>query len=53
MWNGWTLTLKRIYQQYEYKTEKQEAWHKLGERLDLILNPKRENILIGKFTKGA
>lgn len=31
--------VRRAYQHHDYRTEKQDAWERLGERLSLLLNP--------------
>ena len=37
---------KRIYQRHSYATEKQEAWRRLGERLELLLRDDADNVLL-------
>ena len=43
--------IKRIYQRQELKMEQAEAWRKLGERLELLVQPNFENIVIANFGK--
>lgn len=43
--------LKRVYQKYEYKSEKRDAWQKIGDRIDLVLRGTNAIIAIGRFRK--
>ncbi len=46
--------LKRIYQRHELKAEQKEAWRRLGERLELLLqHGQRDNVVVGQFAKRA
>jgi integrase len=38
--------LKRTYQTHDYANEKREAWRLLGERLELLLRPKTDNVFV-------
>lgn len=38
--------LKRTYQRHELKAERQEAWQRLGERLDELLSKKERKIIL-------
>ncbi|MGF6738354.1 tyrosine-type recombinase/integrase [Paraburkholderia atlantica] len=38
--------MKRVYQRHDYAEEKREAWHLLGERLELLLRPDADNVVI-------
>ena len=40
--------LRRVYQRHELRAEQREAWMRLGERLELLLNH-TEKVLLGKF----
>jgi hypothetical protein len=42
--------VKRIYQRAQYETPMRDAWHKLGERLSLLIN-KPDNVIT--FSKQA
>ena len=38
--------IKRIYQRHTYIHEMQEAWRKLGERLELLTKPNPDNVVV-------
>jgi hypothetical protein len=37
--------LKRTYQRHELKAERREAWRRLGERLDEVINGKSRKVI--------